>query len=68
MDALNTTKSALQSTIDSLSGIAEANAASTEETSASLASLQGPLEECCKAPQVVKDIADELERDAGAKF
>ena len=68
VDALNTTKNAVTATIDSLSGIAQANAASTEETSASLTALEGPLDECNKAPRVVNDIAAELRRDAGEMF
>ena len=68
VEALNTTKNAVTSTIDSLSGIAQANAASTEETSASLTALEGPLDECNKAPRVVNDIAAELRRDAGDMF
>ncbi len=67
VDALNATKNAVAETIDSLSDIAQANAASTEETSASLSALEGPLEECNKAPRVVNDIAAELRRDTGGK-
>lgn len=68
VDALNTTKNAVTSTIDSLSAIAENNAAVAEETSASLSSLEGPLEECIRAPKVVHEIANELRRDAGEPF
>lgn len=65
VDALNSTKDAVTETIDNLSRIAEANAASTEETSASLTALEGPLDECNRAPRVVNDIAAELRRDTG---
>ena len=68
VEALNTTKDAVATTIDNLSDIAQANAASTEETSASLTTLEGPLAECNKAPRVVNDIAAELRRDAGKVF
>ncbi len=63
VEALNRTKGAVMTSIDSLTGIAQANAASTEETSASLSALEAPLEECSKAPLVINDIAEELRRD-----
>ena len=56
----------VETVIMSLSAISEQNAASTEETTASMTELNGTIEHLVSASGRLKEMADELE--AGLKF
>ena len=57
---LETDKNSVLATMESLSSVSEENAASTEETSASLSMLDDNMEDVVNQAEMLKDIAKEL--------
>lgn len=62
MDVLEEQKNTVTASVEQLASIAEENAASTEETSASMAELQNIVKECHEQTQRLVDISGELNK------
>ena len=60
VESVNTDKNAITDAIERLSSISEENAASTEETSASLTTMAVAMQDVVDQAQNLKNIADEL--------
>lgn len=60
VDEINNVKNVVLRSMDSLAGIAEANAAGTEETSASMIELGDIVEDCYRETKKLVDIAENM--------
>ena len=62
-DSLNEVKERIVVTVESLAAIAQENAASSEETSASMTVLQGIVSDCVKITKQMVELSEQLEKD-----
>lgn len=62
-DSLNEVKERIVVTVESLAAIAQENAASSEETSASMTVLQGIVSDCVKITKQMVELSEQLKKD-----